>query len=119
MGSYLHGTRGFANQIFINHRISCFIETNKREVFNNISDWEIKNLMLLMGNIRPSNIRKAHFKSIDFSSIPLLHQNLFSNFGFPINDGVRLEESNLITIRTTGKLSNNYYYSRFKSKKYF
>ena len=118
MGSYLLMTRGFANQIFINHRISCFIESNKREA-TYISYWEIKNIMLLMGNIRPSDIRKTHFKSIDFSSIPLLHQNLFSNFGFPINDGVRLEESNLITIRTTGKLSNNYYYSRFKSKKYF
>jgi hypothetical protein len=118
MGSYLHGTRGFANQIFINHRISCFIESNKREA-SNISDWDFKNLMLLMGNIRPSDIRKTHFKSIYFSSIPLLHQNLFSNFGFPINDDVQLEESNLITIRTTGKLSNNYFCSRLKSKKYF
>ena len=32
IGSYIHGTRGFANQIFINHRIGSFLESNKRDV---------------------------------------------------------------------------------------
>ena len=45
IGSYIHGTRGFANQIFINHRIGCYLELNKREVFNSLADGSMKNLV--------------------------------------------------------------------------
>ena len=39
IGSYIHGTRGFVHQIFINIHIGGFIESKKREIFENFADF--------------------------------------------------------------------------------
>ncbi len=54
IGSYIHGTRGFANQIYINNRIGSFLEINKQETFEQILDWPMKKLFLSMGYKYPS-----------------------------------------------------------------
>ena len=99
IGSYIHGTRGFANQIYINHRIGSSLESNKQETFEQILDWPMKKLLLSMGNILPNNCKNIHYKSIEFCKIPFLHQALLKDNGYDILDSTLIQISNLITIK--------------------
>ena len=96
IGSYIHGTRGFAKQIYVNHRIGNFLETNKRNVFETITDCLLKKLLSKMGNILPIHNRQTGFKNIDASKIPVLHQQLLLH-----NENVlsQIQMSSLITIK--------------------
>jgi hypothetical protein len=100
IGSYIHGTKGFANQIFINHRIGSFLASNKRNVFEQIENWELKNLFLTMGNIVPDLYKISHFKPIDILSLPLSHQTLLLREGFDVSNCF-LKRSDLLTINNT------------------
>jgi hypothetical protein len=51
IGSYIHGTRGFVHQIFLNIHIGGFIESNKREIFENFADFQLRKLLLSMAHI--------------------------------------------------------------------
>jgi hypothetical protein len=51
IGSYIHGTRGFVCQIFINHHIGGFIESNKCEIFENFADFQLRKLLFSMAHI--------------------------------------------------------------------
>jgi len=55
MNSYIHGTRGFLNQIFINHRIGSFIESNKIEILTSLEDLQMRSLLLEMADIHHEN----------------------------------------------------------------
>ena len=99
IGSYIHGSRGFANQIYINHRIGSSLESNKQETFEQILDWPMKKLLLSMGNILPNNCKNIHYKSIEFCKIPFLHQALLKDNGYDILDSTLIQISNLITIK--------------------
>ena len=48
----------------LNNRVGCFLESNKRQFFNSITDWSMKNLLLSMSNLKTLDIRKNHFKEI-------------------------------------------------------
>ena len=76
IGLYIHGTKGFAKQIYVNHRIGNFLETNKINVFETIIDCSLKKLLSKMGNILPSHNRQTGFKNIKSSKKPVLHQEL-------------------------------------------
>ena len=52
-------------KFFLNHLKGCFLELNKREVFNSITDWSMKNLLLSMSNMQTRDYRKSHFKQIE------------------------------------------------------
>ena len=104
MGSYLHGTRGFAHQIFLNHKIGSYIETNKRDIFESISHYPMKNLVFVMDNTFTSDLRKNHFKHVDFTKIPDNHQQLLIKEGYDSTN--QIKESNLLRIRATGKFRN-------------
>jgi hypothetical protein len=54
-----------------------------------------------MGNIIPINDRHQRFKNIDFSNIPVLHQQLLFQNGFVLDFLNQIKISNLITIKDT------------------
>ena len=63
---------------------------------------QMKNLMFCMGEIHPRYFEQTHFKITAYSTILVTHQNLFLHQGIPIKDDIRFEQSNLISIQTTG-----------------
>ena len=109
IGSYIHGTRSFANQIFINHRICCFLELNKSEVFNSITDWSMKNLLLSMSNMQNRDCCKSHFKPIECSKVTNAHRTLFVNYDLDINESTHIQQSNIISNKNTGNQKINNY----------
>jgi hypothetical protein len=91
------------HQIFINHRIGGFIESNKRDIFENIGDYQLRKLLLSMANIIPEKNAHAHFKPVQFLSINESHQALILNKGFDINNCGQIYKSQLLTIKSKGK----------------
>ena len=48
----------------LNNRVGCFLESNKIQFFNSITDWSMKNLLLSMSNLITLDIGKNHSKEI-------------------------------------------------------
>ena len=102
MNSYIHGTRGFVNQIFINHRIGSYIESNKNEFLTNLEDLQMRNLFVQMADINPvySNTQFYTRKFVsDLKSTQ--HQSILINYGLTLD--TIIESSDFSKIRNTGK----------------
>jgi hypothetical protein len=74
------------------------------DVFERITFWPLKKLLLNMGNIIPKNYRQRRFKKIEFSQISVLHQQLLLKNGFELDALNKIQSSNLITIKDTCNL---------------
>ena len=82
MNSYIHGTRGRANQIFINHRIGSYIEGKKTKILNSIEDLEMKNLFLTITGLNSVNINSYNFTQQFVSDVEIQqHQQLLIQYG--------------------------------------
>ena len=61
----------------------------------------MKNLLLSMSNLKTTDIRKNHFKAIEFSGLSICHLNLFVRNGFTINEYTNVQQSNIISHKNT------------------
>ena len=61
VNSYIHGQRGFVNQIYINHKIGSYIESNKTEILTNLQDLQMRNLLAQMVGTNPVNSNSHSF----------------------------------------------------------
>ena len=104
MSGYIHGTS--SNQIFVNHRTGCFIESKKFEVVNSISDWPMKFLLFSIAKILPQDLIKTHFKMIELFTVPSTHTDLLLNHDILINTSTQWKESNGNNRQVMGKNQN-------------
>ena len=57
--------------------------------------------MLSMAKLLPNDFRRTHFKNIEFSKLPSIHQTLLLENGFENITSSQIKISNLITIKNT------------------
>ncbi len=102
MNSYIHGTRGFLNQIFINHRIGSFIESNKIEILTSLEDLQMRSLLLEMAVIHHENSNSHSFTRAFVSDLKSPeHKSILLNYGLPPE--ILIEWSDFSRIRNTSK----------------
>ena len=102
MNSYIHGTRGFVNQIFINHRIGSFIDSNKTETLTSLEDLKMRSLLSKMAGIHHENSKSHSFKRGFVSDLKSTeYKSILVNLGLT-SDGL-IEWSDFSRIRNTGK----------------
>ena len=102
MNSYIHGTRGFVNQIFINHRIGSFIESNKTEILNSLQDLQMRSLLSKMADIHHENSNSHSFTRGFVSDLKSPeHKSILVGYGLT-PDSLN-EWSDFSRIRNTGK----------------
>jgi hypothetical protein len=102
MNSYIHGTRGFVNQIFINHRIGSFIESNKIEILTSLEDLQMRSLLLEMAGIHHENSNSHSFTRAFVSDLKSPeHKSILLNYG--LTPESLIEWSDFSRIRNTSK----------------
>ncbi len=102
MNSYIHGTRGFVNQIFTNHRIGSFIESIKIEILTGLEDLQMRSLLLEMAGIHHENSNSHSFTTAFVSDLKSPeHKSILLNFG--LTPESLIEWSDFSRIRNTSK----------------
>ena len=102
MNTYIHGTRGFVNQIFINHRIGSFIESNKIEFLTSLEDLKMSSLLLQMAGIHQENSNSHSFTRAFVSDLKSTeHKSILLNYG--LTPDSLIEWSDFLRIHNTSK----------------
>ena len=102
MNTYIHRTRGFVNQIFINHRIGSFIESNKIEFLTSLEDLQMRSILLQMAGIHQENSNSHSFTRAFVSDLKSTeHKSILLNYG--LTPDSLIEWSDFSRIRNTSK----------------